>query len=313
MFEEHFIELNGANLYRCHWAVESPRAAVLIAHGMGEHIGRYHDFAVFLNGLGFTVYGSDHRGHGKSCAAESFGDMGVGGWEACLDDMADYSSVIRAGQPGLPLLLIGHSMGAMLSQQFIARSADCLSGVILSGSPGFAPPALMSVATWISKFEAWRRGAKQDSNVLKALVFDGNNKAFGGSGTTSSSTTSSSTTGYEWLSRDKGQVRAYMEDPACGFVLRNGSMVEFFSGAKASGKASTISSIPQQLPILVLSGEADPVHSGLANLNRLINVYRNRGLKVDEQIYPGGRHEMLNETNKEQVRQDIAAWLEARL
>jgi len=304
MFKEHFIERNGASLYRCHWAVESPRAAVLIAHGMGEHIARYHDFAVFLNGLGFAVYGSDHRGHGKSCDAESFGDMGPGGWEACLDDMVDYTSAIQAEQPGdLPLLLIGHSMGAMMSQQFIARSGDSLAGVILSGSPGFAPPALLSVAAWISSFEAWRRGASEDSNVLKALVFDGNNKAFGGS----------DTTGYEWLSRDQAQVQAYVNDPACGFVLRNASMVGFFRGAKASAKTSTINAIPQQLPILVLSGEDDPVHSGLANLRRLINVYRNRGLKVDEQTYPGGRHEMLNETNKDQVRLDMATWLEARL
>ncbi|GAA6152490.1 alpha/beta fold hydrolase [Pseudoteredinibacter isoporae] len=301
-FEEWQKEIPGDKLYRCSWRIDAPKALVQLAHGMGEHIARYDTFARFLNAHGYSVYGADHRGHGKSSIPSSYGHMGRKGWEGCLDDMAEVAELAREQNPSLPLFLFGHSMGAVLSQQLITDIETPYDGVILSGSPGFVSPFLAKLGRTVSRFESWRRTEAGYSGLLKALVFDGNNKAFKKDGET----------GYEWLSRDAEQVQAYMDDPACGFVLSNGSMADFFNGLLEGQKAEAVSAIPRDMAMLILSGSADPVHEDTSNLRTMRLAYEQHGLEPDYTLYRGGRHEMLNETNSEQVYRDILSWLDAK-
>lgn len=302
-FEEWQKAIHGDKLYRCSWRIENPKAVVQLAHGMGEHIARYDSFARFLNANGYSVYGADHRGHGKSSIPSSYGHMGKRGWEGCLDDMAELAGIAREQNPGLPLFLFGHSMGAVLSQQLITDIEEPYAGVVLSGSPGFVSKALSKLGRLVARFESWRRTEAGNSALLKALVFDGNNKPFKNEGDT----------GFEWLSRDASAVQAYIADEACGFVLSNGSMAEFFAGVLAGQDAQAISSIPKSLPMMILSGTADPVHEDTKNLRAMRLAYEQVGLKPDYKLYRGGRHEMLNESNSEQVYSDILAWLDKNL
>ncbi|MBB6522886.1 alpha/beta fold hydrolase [Pseudoteredinibacter isoporae] len=303
LFEEWQKEIPGDKLYRCSWRIEKPKAIVQLAHGMGEHIGRYDGFARFLNAQGYSVYGADHRGHGKSSIPSSYGHMGKKGWEGCLDDMAEIADKAREQNPDIPLFLFGHSMGAALSQQLITDIEIPYDGVILSGSPGFVSPLLAKLGRAVSRFESWRRTDAGNSGVLKALVFDGNNKAFKNDGDS----------GYEWLSRDEAQVQAYVDDPACGFVLSNGSMAEFFNGLLEGQKAEAVRAIPTSMAMLILSGSADPVHQDTKNLRTMRLAYEQQGLNPDYTLYRGGRHEMLNESNSEQVYSDILSWLDAKV
>lgn len=298
-FEEWYKEIPGDKLYRCSWRVEQPKAVVQLAHGMGEHIGRYDKFARFLNASGFSVYGADHRGHGKSSIPNSYGYMGRRGWEGCLDDMAELAGVAREQNPAKPLFLMGHSMGAVLSQQLITDIEVPYDGVVLSGSPGFVSPVLAKMGRNIARFESWRRTEASHSGLLKAMVFDGNNKAF----------KSPAATGYEWLSRDPEAVKKYVDDQACGFVLSNGSMADFFAGVLAGQDDGALKAIPKSLPMLIMSGSADPVHDDIKNLRAMRLAYEKVGLEPSYTLYPGGRHEMLNETNWEQVYADVLAWL----
>lgn len=289
--------------FRCAWQVEQPKAVIQISHGMGEHIGRYQDFAESLNAQGYSVFGADHRGHGKSCKPENYGDMGENGWLNTAADVTRLTEAIKQKHPELPVFLFTHSMGTMLAQQFLGSHGHLYKAVILSGSPGFVPSPLARVASWISSFEQWRLGASGHSPLLEKLVFADSNKAYAGP----------SANGFEWLSRDQVEVKKYIDDPACGFVLTAGSMAGMFAGNISTSSSDHVARIPKSLPLLLLSGSDDPVHDQQKNLQRMIEAYQACGLTPRQKIYPAGRHEMLNEENREQVWQDVITYFDGQL
>ncbi|MFU8815912.1 MAG: lysophospholipase [Pseudomonadales bacterium] len=299
---EH-LKLNASDgkrlqLYR--WLPQSaPRATVQIAHGMGEHAARYDETAQALAGAGYAVYANDHRGHGQTADPNLLGDMGEDGWNRCIHDAADITAHVRASHPGLAHVLLGHSMGAMLAQQFLYRFGAQVDAVILSGSPGMHGRFRGWLSHTLARFERWRLGPSAESPLMQKLLFGDANKAFA----------SPDASGYEWLSRDSQQVAAYAADPLCGFVLRTGSLCDLFAGARQARKRENVLQIPQALPVYVFSGSDDPVHDGTRNLQRLLSAYRDHLQRVDYHLYPGGRHEMLNETNRAEVVQDVLAWL----
>lgn len=302
-YTEWYEERDGHQSFCCSWLLEQPQAVVQLSHGMGEHIGRYQDFALFLNAQGFSVYGSDHRGHGKSCSPEHYGDMGDEGWQKTVADGTLLSELIKQRNPDLPLFLFAHSMGSMLAQQSLASHGQLYQGVILSGSPGFVPRFLAGLAKFIASFESWRLGDDGHSAILEKLVFADSNKAFDKDGAS----------GFEWLSRDPVEVEKYLQDPACGFVLRAQSMREMFAASLLCSSDKFLKTISKFLPILLLSGAEDPVHDKLKNLGSMQQAYGANQLNVEQKIYPGGRHEMLNETNKQEAMADIGAWLQRQL
>ena len=282
------------------WRPDSEaKAVVQVVHGLGEHGARYARFAEALVGAGYAVYAHDHRGHGPRCPPADLGFFATqDGWRKLLDDIAAVAARARADLPGRPHVFFGHSMGSFLGQTYIAEHGSELAAAILSGTSG-PPPAILPIGRRVIAFERWRLGPRGKSPLVQTLLFGEQNKPF-----------KPARTPFDWLSRDANEVDKYVADPYCGFPLTN-QLAADLVGALADLAAPRLAArIPNSLPIYVVSGSADPVG---AKLSGLLDVYRAAGLDVTAKIYKDGRHEMLNETNREDVTHDLIGWLDARL
>jgi alpha-beta hydrolase superfamily lysophospholipase len=268
------------------WAdVAGPPAGVVqIAHGLAEHGARYDRFAQALNAAGFLVHAVDHRGHGRS-ANGRLGDLGQAGFPGLIADVAQFGAALRQQHGGLPLFLLGHSMGSFAAQAALLEPAAPWSGVVLSGS------------TALDMLAAAMANAPADApRGLEAF-----NAGF------------EHRTGYEWLSRDPAEVDAYVADPWCGWDVPDDVIPALFAPAAQLADPARLARIRSDLPILIASGDADPLAGGGALLQLLGQRYRDAGLKdVTVTLYPAARHEILNETVRDQVTDDIVAWLRAR-
>jgi alpha-beta hydrolase superfamily lysophospholipase len=277
-----------------------PRAAVVIAHGMAEHALRYRRFAGELAERGYAVYAPDLRGHGRTAGDDAkLGWGGDDGWNGMLRDLQRVAERVRTDLPGVPLVLFGHSMGSALSQRFAQLHGAELAALILSGSFGSAP----NIGAGIAASQAVRliRGDRAPSPLQRTMFADFN-KPF------------PQRTGFEWLSRDDAEVRAYAGDPRCGFTFSNRLMLDMLRGYVETWKPANERKIRAGLPVLLFSGQLDPVGRQTQSVAALAARYRALGLTDVETIfYPDARHEMLNETNRDEVVRDVAAWLDARL
>ncbi|MEM9620884.1 MAG: alpha/beta hydrolase, partial [Pseudomonadota bacterium] len=287
---------DGAPVACYRWDADADSDLVLqIAHGMGEHAQRYDDVARQLAAAGITVYANDHRGHGETGRAH-WGYMGGDGWNRTLADMYELNRYIAEQHPQARRILLGHSMGAMLSQQYITRHGTTIDGLVLSGSPGFKDPRGALITRLVARFESWRLGPAAASPVLQKLLFGSANKPFDGA----------AATGFEWLSRDPEQVQKYIDDEGCGFVISCASLVDMSRGTRTSSKPECCTSIPVELPVYVFSGTDDPVHSEKQDINRMLQVYYAHGMtNIEVKWYEQGRHEMFNETNADEVVTDL--------
>ena len=295
---------DGVTIHYYRWLpTATPVATIQIAHGMGEHATRYDWVAGRLTAAGYAVYANDLRGHGQTAQTGTYGDLGEDGWNRSIVDASTLQQLINAAYPTQPRVLLGHSMGAMLTQQYLTRFADGLDAAVLSGSPGFSSRVQLWISYTIARFESWRLGFSGESALLDKLIFGNANNEF----------TNQGTTGFEWLSRDTKQVQAYASDPLCGFVLRAGSLRNLFTGAREACKQKNIKRIPSTLPIYIFSGGDDPVHDGEKGLDRLLTSYRAQVHKVDYRLYREGRHEMFNELNRQTVVDDLLEWLKLNL
>ena len=276
---------DGTRIATSTWAdvAGRPVGVVQIAHGLAEHAERYGRFARALNAGGFVVHAVDHRGHGRS-ANSRLGDFGTAGFGGLIADVAQFGAALRAQHAGLPLFLLGHSMGSFAAQAAILDHAATWSGVVLSGS------------TALDQFAAAMANAPADAPAGLAAF----NAGF------------EHRTGYEWLSRDAAEVDAYVADPWCGWDIPDGVIPSLFAPAARLADAAQLAGIRSGLPILIASGDADPLAAGGALLQLLGQRYRDAGLAdVTVTLYPGARHEILNETNRAAVTADILAWLQA--
>ena len=287
------------------WPATTPsaRASVLIAHGMGEHGGRYQPLAQVLNRAGYHVLAPDLRGHGRSrpehCAP---GDMGYDGWQRSLLDLHLLQQWL-GNRYARPVVLIGHSMGAMLAQQYLGYFGHTLAACLLSGSTGALPVLTTLGGELLAALDSQRFGPHAQSPVLRDNLFAANNKRF------ENLPDAVTHKGFGWLSRDPAQVAAYVADPLCGAVLCSSSLAGMFSGLRRGCRASHIACIPKDLPIRFISGTDDPVHNNERGIRRLLRRYEKAQLNVSHQLYPGGRHEMFNETNRADVFDDLLNWL----
>lgn len=247
-----------------------PSATVVVAHGMAEHALRYARFASALNRASFDVVAMDHRGHGKTLGPEGLGDFGAAGGDGLVSDIGQLVALEQQRQPARPIVLFGHSMGAGAAQQFAPDGSSRIAALILSGTTLRRPGD--PIADYNAAFEPSR-------------------------------------TKYDWLSRDPAEVDKYVADPLCGFevqVVRNG----FDRNDPRRNDPVRLARIRPDLPVLIVVGDADPVHRSLAGVRYLEQRWREAGVQhIDKLIYPGGRHEMLNETNRDAVTEDIIAWL----
>ncbi|MCD4669397.1 MAG: lysophospholipase [Actinomycetia bacterium] len=278
------------------------RGVVQIAHGMAEHASRYEDFAGTLAGSGYGVYANDHRGHGKTAGSpDNIGYFAPdNGWDLVVGDMHKLHSIITKDHPGLPIYLLGHSMGSLLIRSYIIRYEDKLSGVVLTGTSG-DPGPLKYIGILIAKFEMKMKGKKAKSPMLDNLSFGSFNKAF-----------APNRTKFDWLSRDTSNVDKYVNDPFCGDIFSAGFFYDLLVGIKDINSFSNIENISKDLPILLLSGEDDPVGNKTRGVLQVYDLYKKAGIRdVNYKFYPGARHEILNEVNKEEVYRDIIEWLDS--
>jgi alpha-beta hydrolase superfamily lysophospholipase len=265
------------------WDRRGPaRAVVQIAHGMGEHMGRYAHTVDALVAAGLTVYANDHRGHGLS-AHSQLGEFGRGGFELLVKDMVRLSEIAREDNPDLPLLLLGHGMGSFAAQRYAIDHSYEIDGLILSGSgtlEGLARAALPETA---------------GCNLLNAAF-------------------EPARTPFDWLCRDQAIVDAFMTDPLCFKDLLPDSLVSFLGIAPRLRDPVALRKIRGDLPIYLFSGSEDPVGQQLRGLQTLIGRYRDAGLRdIAFDFYPGGRHEMLNEINRRQVLTRLLGWISQTL
>jgi alpha-beta hydrolase superfamily lysophospholipase len=268
------------NVYQ--WKGSSPtRGIVQIAHGMGEHPLRYRLVAQALAGAGYVVYANDHRGHGELAAkANELGDFGPRGFPALVDDMTQVTRMARDADKGKPLVLLGHSMGSFAAQLYILDHSDLLDGVALSGTTALD---LLGAA------------AMSGSWKLEDL-----NASF-----------EPARTPFDWLSRDKAIVDAYIADPLCGFTVNETSYGTLFGAAPRLANAADIARIRRDLPMYLFVGDLDPVNAKLTWFQPLVDRYREAGLTdVSWHVYGGARHEVLNETNKAEVVANLQAWVD---
>jgi alpha-beta hydrolase superfamily lysophospholipase len=278
----------------------APKAVVLIAHGMAEHAARYARFGSELAERGYAVYAPDQRGHGRTAGGDDrLGWAGDDGWNGMLRDLARLAELVRERHPGAPVILFGHSMGSVLAQRFAQLHGAELRGLILSGTFGSAPNIGAGIAA--AQVLALARGARAPSS-LQGPMFADFNKAF------------SPKPGFDWLSGDDAEVRKYVDDPRCGFTFSNRLLLDMLRGYAEAWKPANERAIPRELPVLLFSGERDPVGRNTVAVQQLADRYRALGLRdVQVTFYPGGRHEMLNETNRDEVVRDVIGWLDAHL
>ncbi len=281
-----------------------PRAVVQIAHGIAEHIDRYRPFMEFLADNGFVSAGNDHLGHGKSIRVPK--EQGFfaekDGWWCVVDDMDKLHSIMSKEYPELPYVLFGHSMGSFLTRTYLIKHPDRYDAVILSGT-GHQSPALVLGGNAAASVMAKLNGAIGDGAKLDSLAFG-----------TYLSKIENPRTKFDWLSRDTEQVDKYIADPLCGFVGKIGLYRDMMQGIKFITSEKNIAQMNKEKPVYFMSGDGDPVGDYGKGVERAYKAFCNAGLHdVFMRLYPGGRHEMLNETNKEQVYQDILNWLNEKI
>lgn len=277
-----FKDLDSIDISFYEWPVADPKAIIQIAHGLGEHSRRYDQMAAVLNRAGFSVYADDHRGHGQTGLGQiannqikKLGNLGQGGMEATFAQVADFSRLIKAENPGIPLILVGHSWGSFIAQKIINKNSELYDAVVLSGSALTMPGYL----------------ATGDFNKVW--------KKFPGS------------TGYEWLSRDVEIQKKFVADPLT-FLAAAMQVFGIANSLKLFGKPSK--NVRSDLPILVQVGEADPIGGEYSN-KALVEAYRkNAGTKdIELVVYHDARHEIYNELNKNEIIQDLIDWINLRI
>jgi alpha-beta hydrolase superfamily lysophospholipase len=281
-----------------------PKAVVQIVHGLAEHAGRYARLAQSLTAAGYAVYAGDLRGHGRTARGPAelgwFADSG--GWRTCLEDLWQLNRRIAADHPGAPIVLIGHSMGSFMAQQFMGEHGAALGGVVLSGSNG-KPARLAAAGRLIARVERLRLGRRGKSALINALAFSAFNKPF-----------APARTPFDWLSRDTAEVDKYIADPLCGFQSTIQLWIDLLDALAATADPAQQALIPKRLPIYVIAGARDSVSENTKGLERLLAAYRAAGLeRVVHRFYPEARHELFNEVNRDEVTRDLIAWLDGTI
>ncbi|WP_219266947.1 alpha/beta hydrolase [Pseudomonas sp. Xaverov 259] len=292
-----------SRLYVNQWLPDGPaEAMIMLSHGMAEHSGRYARLAESLCAAGYGLYAPDQRGHGRTADEGTLGLYAEkDGWNKVVGDLASLNQHIGQQHSGLPIILLGHSMGSYIAQAYLLHHSASLNGAILSGS-NFQPVALYRAAGVIARLERARQGLRGRSALIDFLSFGSFNKAF-----------KPNRTAFDWLSRDPLEVDKYINDPLCGFRCTNQLWVDLLGGLQQISKASNLAQIDPGLPIMVMGGECDPVSEG-KRLKSLAHALREAGCQnLQLTIYPQARHEVFNETNRDEVTADVLKWLDQAL
>ena len=287
------------------WTAEAePKAIIQISHGMAEYARRYDRFAAAAAARGFTVYAADHRGHGQT--AGSLDRLGYladrDGFVRVMEDQHELTLEIRKNHPGVPIVLLGHSFGSFIAQMYIERYGTLLAGCVLSGTRGPDPVTVIPgkiLAALVCLFG----NPRKKSHFLANLSFGSNNRRIPDAASPNA-----------WLSRDAKEVELYDDTPWAGFTCTAGFFRDLTHGLSAIHAKKALAGIPCALPVFIASGAEDPVGNYGKTPTALAEIYRRLGLvSLKFVLYPGARHEILNETNRDEVSSDIFGWIDSIL
>jgi alpha-beta hydrolase superfamily lysophospholipase len=287
----------------CFDNVSKPKAVIQIFHGLAEHAGRYKRFAQYLNNNDIIVYADDHRGHGKTNETiEEIGYIGEDGFNKIIDDEHRINMSIKEKYKGIPVIILGHSFGSFVAQEYIIRYGNEIDGVILSGSAAMMGANVL-MGKMISKVQRTFLGEHKKSYLIDKLSMGNYNAKI-----------KNLKYEHQWLSTDLEEVKKYEEDPLCGEVLTIGFYYYLFRALSIMYNKNRTINIPKKLPIYIISGEEDPVGSYGKSVKKLYKFYEDMGIEnVNIKLYCEARHEILNEVNKEKVYSDIHTWVQQLL
>jgi alpha-beta hydrolase superfamily lysophospholipase len=279
--------------------ISNIKGAIQIIHGMAEHSGRYDEFARFLNVNGYIVYADDHRGHGKTeKTKEELGYLGEDGFNKIVEDENIITNFIKNQYKDIPVHIFAHSFGSFIGQEYITRYSKNINGIILSGS-AMQIGLDVKLGAVLTKFQRSFIDEKRQAKIIDRLSFGSFNKKV-----------ANPINKFAWLSRDESEVDKYIKDEYCGFISSINFYYTLFNGLNGLYKIDKLKNINKELPILVLSGDMDPVGKYGRSVKKLYNQYKNLGIeKVSIKLYEGARHELLNETNRDEVYEYIVKWI----
>lgn len=282
---------------------DAPKAIVQIVHGMAEHMGRYHELAAYLTQRGFAVYMHDHPGHGEDALKED--RLGVipnlRGWQMMLENTRTLYTHIRRKKPEIPLFLFGHSMGSVIARHFLAVYPVYLKGLILSG-PLEVSPLILKLSRKAVQLLCFLQGPRNKNRLFNRFFYQHFNRHF-----------KPRPTLFEWISSERSEVDAYVNDPLCGFFCSNAFYNNLFKGVGAMMKTQQNIKYRKTLPLLILSGQQDPVGNfGKVAIKIHQDFYKQKFQNLTVKIFPG-RHELLHDNPKEQVTKFLADWMEERI
>lgn len=296
----YFDSVGAGKIHCCRWTPEGEiRAVVQIVHGIAEYIERYDDFANYLNARGWLVVAEDHMGHGQSINGEGVQGYFHGGWFSAVADTFQLLKMTKEAYPGVPYVLFGHSMGSFMTRSILCKYPDSgISAAVICGT-GWQPGVVVTAGIGICQAVCKKTGEQNPNEKLQNLVFGSYN-----------SRVEHPRTPYDWLSRDKKIVDDYIAHPLCGFTASCGLLRDMLIGIRFVQRKENLARMNQELPVLFLSGGDDPVGNYGKGVRQAAKAFRDAGMKhVTERVYPLGRHEILNEINRDEVYQHTADWI----
>lgn len=279
-----------------------PRAVIQMVHGMCEYIGRYRPFAEFLVAHGFVAAGHDHLGHGLSASPDRYGYFGEDlGDQFLVEDVRLMNELLRKRYPDLPILLLGHSMGSFVTRDFVARYGDRIAGYLCLGTAG--PNPMVTAGIKMAEHQIRESGPLSTGDRLTKIAMGGYNSKIPGRRSP-----------YDWLSRETSIVDAYGQDSRCTFTFTAAGYRDMFLILKRISSRRWAERIPKTLPILLAAGDADPVGGYGKGVLKVYKLLVDAGIhRVRLKIYPGARHELLNESNRAEVFADLLDFIESCL
>ena len=292
MIVRFFVDRHGVELLTRWWPQADPVGVVAISHGASEHSGRYDRFARALNAAGLSACALDHRGHGLTARSSGPGTMGPGGGDALIDDLDELLDRAVVDQPDIPIVLFGHSMGSLMALAYATRHADRLAALVLCGFPS----PVEGAEAQADLFKEAAAAGMRDSPLEGPNPF---NEPF-----------APARTEFDWLSRDPDEVDRYIADPLCGpgMPLTYGFVLDMLTVITPALQPEALAAIT--CPVLVIAGDRDPAAGMGEHASGLARALRDVGVQpVDCCLYPGARHELLNEANRDEVTGDVVEWL----
>lgn len=299
----YYSSKGNGKIHACRWTPDGEvKAVVQIVHGIAEYIERYEPFAEYLNTMGCLVVAEDHMGHGRSVGADGVKGYFSGGWFTAVDDTYQLLRDTMTQNPGVPYVLFGHSMGSFMARTLLCRYPDSgIRGAIICGT-GWQSKMILPAGIAICKLVCAVSGERNPNNVLQNMIFGGYNKRI-----------ANPRTAFDWLTRDDKIVDAYIAHPMCGFVPACGLLRDMLIGIRYVQDEKNLAQMNKKCPTLFIAGGEDPVGNYGAGVLAAAAAFRKAGMQdVAEKIYTDGRHEILNELNKDEVFADVGRWISER-